>query len=368
MTGPSARPSNRPSARPSNRAVHFVVPEVVADPTRPSGGNAYDRRLSGGLRELGVPVHEHLVPGRWPEPTAADRAALAGALAAVPSGATVLVDGLVASAAPDTVTAATARSHVVVLVHLPLGVTDAARRPAEAAMLRRMGAVVATSAWTRSWLLEEYAVAPDRVVVAVPGTDPAELASGSRTGGSLLCVGAVTPVKGHDLLVEALATLEPLPWFCTCVGSTDLDPEFVGSVRARLFRDGLADRVAFTGVLTGASLDAAYRAADVLVLPSRLETYGMVVTEALARGLPVIGFRTGGVPETLGRAADGAVPGALVPAGDPATLAATLGTWLADASVQARMRESARLRRDSLPSWGETAARVAAVLGGRVAA
>jgi glycosyltransferase involved in cell wall biosynthesis len=355
------------TAAPSG-GVHFVVPAVVADPSRPSGGNAYDRRLSGGLRALGMPVHEHLVAGSWPGPLPAERAALAATLAAVPAGDAVLVDGLVASAAPEVLIGATSRVHVVVLVHLPLGATDPGRRAAEAAMFRRVAAVVATSAWTRTWLVEEYAVAPDRVTVAVPGTDPADLATGPRSGGALLCVGAVTPVKGQDLLVEALTALERLSWFCTCVGSLDVDPAFASGLRDRLFRAGLADRVAFTGVLTGSSLDAAYRAADVLVLPSRIETYGMVVTEALARGLPVVGFRTGGVPETLGRAADGAVPGVLVPAGDPATLAVALGTWLGDVEVRTRIRETARQRREGLPSWSETAARVAAVLSGRIAA
>jgi len=348
--------------------VHFVVPAVIADAARPSGGNEYDRRLRTGLRELGVRVQEHLVTGGWPDPRSADLAALTATLAAVPDRATVLIDGLVASAAPVTVAEATTRLHVVVLVHLPLGVTDAGRRADEATLLRRVAAVVATSAWTRSWLVEQYAVPADRVTVSLPGTDPAEPATGTRSGASFLCVGAVTPVKGHDLLVDALAAVRGLSWFCTCVGSLDADPAFVTGLRARLGRLGLVDRVAFTDVLTGPALDAAYRAADVLVLPSRVETYGMVVTEALARGLPVVGFRTGGVPETLGRAADGTVPGVLVPAGDPATLAVALSTWLGDAGLRARARAAAVSRRDALPSWSETATRVATVLSRRMAA
>ena len=348
--------------------LHLVVPAVVVDASRPSGGNEYDRRLRTGLRDLGVQVHEHLVAGSWPDPQSAELAGLSAILGAMPDRDTVLIDGLVASAAPETVAEAAARLQVVVLVHLPLGVTDAGRRAGEATMLRRVAAIVATSAWTRSWLVEEYAVPADRITVALPGTDPSEPATGTRGGAAFLCVGAVTPVKGHDLLVDALAALAGLSWFCTCVGSLDVDPEFVAGLRGRLGRIGLADRVAFTGVLTGTALDAAYRAADLLVLPSRIETYGMVVTEALARGLPVVGFRTGGVPETLGRAADGAVPGVLVPAGDPATLAVALSTWLRDDRLRARAREAAGVRRATLPSWSDTAARVAAVLSGRIAA
>jgi glycosyltransferase involved in cell wall biosynthesis len=348
--------------------VHFVVPAVVADASRPSGGNEYDRRLHTGLEELGVRVREHLVAGTWPAPGPAELAALTATLGAVPDRDTVLIDGLVASAAPVIVAEAATRLHVVVLVHLPLGVADKGRRASEATMLRRVGAVVATSAWTRSWLVEEYGVPADRVTVSLPGTDPSDLATGTRTGAAFLCVGAVTPVKGHDLLVDALASMTRLSWFCTCVGSLDVDPDFVAGLRTRLGGVGLADRIAFTGVLGGTALDAAYRAADVLVLPSRIETYGMVVTEALARGLPVVGFRTGGVPETLSHAANSAIPGGLVPAGDPATLAVALSTWLGDAGLRTRAREAACARRGTLPSWSETAARVAAVLSGRIAA
>jgi glycosyltransferase involved in cell wall biosynthesis len=292
-------------------------------------------------------------------------ATLAAALRAVPTGGTVLVDGLVASAAADLVARQTARLRVVVLVHLPLGVEDPAARAPEARMLRRVGGIVATSAWTRSWLADEYAVPVARITVALPGTDTCDLAAGTPAGGALLCVGAVTPTKGQDLLVDALSDVAGVPWSCTCVGSLDVDPDFAATVRSDVAAAGLVDRMTFTGVLQGDDLDAAYRAADVLVLPSRIETYGMVATEALAHGLPVVGFRTGGVPETLGRAPDGSVPGVLVPAGDAATLGVALRTWLVDAGLRARTRQAARLRRSSLPSWADTAARVAGLLSGR---
>jgi glycosyltransferase involved in cell wall biosynthesis len=358
-------PPTGPATGPPTGTVHVLVPAVVADPSRPSGGNAYDRRVATELTALGLSVHEHLLPGAWPHPRAEDVAAFATTLGAVPAGRTVLLDGLVASAAADVVTGAAARLRVVVLVHLPLGVADVAPRGPEATMLRRVAAVLVTSAWTRRWLVDEYAVPADRITVALPGTDRSDLAAGTPASGALLCVGAVTPTKGHDLLVEALSDIGTPRWSCSCVGSLDVDPGFVAGLRTRVDRAGLADRVTFTGVLRGDDLETAYRQADVLVLPSRIETYGMVVTEALAHGLPVLGFRTGGVPETLGRAPDGSVPGVLVPAGDAATLGIALRTWLEDPGLRARMREAAHLRRQSLPSWADTAGRVAALLAGR---
>jgi glycosyltransferase involved in cell wall biosynthesis len=120
--------------------------------------------------------------------------------------------------------------------------------------------------------------------------------------------------------------------------------------------------VRFTGPLGGPELDRAYASADLLVLPSRAESYGMVVTEALAHGLPVIAAAVGGVPEALGHAADGQRPGLLVHPDDPAALRAALGRWLDDADLRHRLRAAARSRHESLPTWAATSARIGAVL------
>ena len=138
------------------------------------------------------------------------------------------------------------------------------------------------------------------------------------------------------------------PGSCVCVGSLDRDPAFAEGLRRRSLDDGLGDRVYFPGPRTGADLDRSYAAADVLVLASRAETYGMVVTEALARGLPVVAAEVGGLPEALGHGADGMRPGLLVPPGDPAALGAALRAWLGDAGLRRRLRRAARERRASL--------------------
>ena len=150
--------------------------------------------------------------------------------------------------------------------------------------------------------------------MAEPGVDAAALAPGSADGGALLCVAAVTRGKGHDVLLGGLATVTDLSWRCACVGSLDRAPAFADHVQRRALAVGLRDRVHFAGPRTGAALDSAYAAADLLVLASHGETYGMVVTEALARGVPVLATDVGGVPEALGQG------GLLVPPGDPAGL------------------------------------------------
>ncbi|MDG4810443.1 glycosyltransferase family 4 protein [Micromonospora sp. WMMD1120] len=340
----------------AGRAAHVVLPGDIDDPATPSGGNSYDRRICAGLGEHGWTVREHAVPGGWPHPDAAARAALAGVLAAAPDDAVVLIDGLIASTVPDLLAAHARRLRLVVLVHLPLD------DEAEAHALAAARAVVTTSEWTRQHLATRHPTLADRVRAAPPGVRPAPPAPGSAAGDRLLCVAAVTQHKGYDVLVDALSTLAGRSWTMVGAGTLAREPDLVRRLRDRLDAAGLTGRARLVGPLTGAALDAAYADADLLVLPSRGETYGMVVTEALARGLPVLATRVGGVPEALGRAPDGELPGLLVPPGDSAALARALTRWLDDGALRARLRRAALARRDTLTDWPVTTALLAAVL------
>ena len=344
-----------------------MVPEGIDDPARPSGGNTYDRRVCRGLTTLGWAVHEHAVPGAWPRPGEAGHAALARAIRRIPDGAVVLLDGLIASTAPEALVPQARRLRQVVLVHMPLGHRPpddeaGALRAREREVLAAAAAVVTTSEWSRRRLGELYALPAGRVHVAEPGVDAARLAPGSAAGDALLCVAALTPDKGHDVLLDALAMATDLSWRCTCVGSQVRDPVFAHRMRRRARNSRLGDRVRFSGPLTGAELDRAYAAADLLVLASHTETYGMVVTEALARGLPVLATEVGGVTEALGREEDGPRPGLLVPPGDPAALGTALRAWLEDAGLRDRLRRAARERRTTLRPWAATASLVADIL------
>jgi glycosyltransferase involved in cell wall biosynthesis len=336
--------------------VHVVLPNDIDDPATPSGGNVYDRRLCAGLAALGWSVREHAVAGAWPRPTTTERADLAGLLSAVPDGALVLLDGLVASAVPEVLGPQAKRLRLVVLVHMPVG------DDAEGAALAAARAIVTTSDWTRRRLLDRYPLPAGRVHAAPPGVDAAPVAPGSAAGTRLLCVAAIAAHKGHDLLAEALAKVADLPWSCVCAGSRSRDPDFVARLRQQLDAYGLTGRVHLVGPRTGDGLDADYAAADLLVLASRGETYGMVVTEALARGIPVLATAVGGLPDALGHAPDGSRPGTLVAPDDPAALAGALRHWLGDAGLRDRLRRSARARRSTLTGWPATASLVADAL------
>jgi glycosyltransferase involved in cell wall biosynthesis len=228
-------------------------------------------------------------------------------------------------------------------------------------VLRAAAGVIVTSEWTRQQVLSQYAVPACRVHLARPGVD--QVAAPPRpVSGRLICVGVLGRHKGQDLLVEALAQLDDLDWHCVLAGPLDRDPDFVEELRARIADLGYGHRVRLAGVLTGAELSRAYSTADLLVAPSRSETYGMTVTEALAHCLPVIAAAVGGLPEALGSAADGTRPGQLVPPGDPAALAAALAHWLCNARHRNRLRAAAEQRRSSLPGWDQTTRAIANAL------
>lgn len=368
---------------------HWVVPAAVADEGRPSGGNVYDRRVCTELTRQGWTVQEHLVGGAWPQPDAPALNELAGVLARIPDGAGVVIDGLLASPADEVVVLEASRLRLVVLVHLPLGSTDDTGALDDAGLRERRvvdaaTAVVVTSEWSRGRLAELYGGRPGGVAVATPGVDPGALAEGSRPGGVLLCVAALVPAKGHDVLLGALGRVADLSWRCTCVGALDLDPAHVARLKRQAEASAITERVHFAGVMGRDELAGAFAGADLLVLPSRAETYGMVVTEALAHGVPVVTTDVGGVREALGGAREAlggvrealggareglgddgpGLAGLLVPPGDEAALAGALRAWLEDPQLRDRLRRCARARRATLSGWGTTARSIGSVLLG----
>jgi glycosyltransferase involved in cell wall biosynthesis len=342
----------------SSTTWHVVLPAGIDDPARPSGGNVYDRRLLDGLARRGQRAEEHAVAGSWPVPDSDDLTRLAGVLAAIPDDSVVLVDGLVASGASAVIPREAGRLRLVVLLHMPVGPDRG-----EEIVLTAATAVLTTSAWARSQLRTWYGLR--HVDVAVPGVDPVEHVTRHRDAGgtSFLCVAAIHRGKGHDVLLEALGALGDRAWTLTCVGSLDVDPAFVSSLQTQVYARTWERRVLFTGPLSAAALGASYDAADLLVLPSRSESYGMVVAEALAHGLPVVASAVGGVSEAMGgREPVGAMPGLLVPPGDAPALMGALRSWLDDPGLRERLGQAAERRRPAVRSWEATVSDVAEVL------
>ncbi len=328
-------------------SVVFVVPDAIDDAERVSGGNVYDRRLRDGLRAAGCEVRML--------PVADAAGAVAEALAPLPDDAVTLIDGLLVAREPDAVAAAGARLRVVVLAHMVAA--DLADRERDA--LRAARLIVTTSGWTRSELIAQDGAEPHRIVVARPGTDPARATAVSEQGGRLLCVATVAPHKGQDLLVRALAEFaDRTGWSCTLAGSLLVAPDYVDGLTRDIAAAGLSDRIRFAGILTGDALEAAYGAADLVILPSRSESYGMAAAEALAHGLPVLATGVGGIPEAI----DGSEAGMIVSPDDPWALAVVLRQWWASGELRRRRTAAARAAREAARSWGDATGIVASAL------
>ena len=351
-----------------------LVVVVPGDLQTLTGGYAYDRRMIAGLRDRGWTVDVREIDGSFPAPTPAALAHAARVLGEIPDGATVIIDGLAFGAMPAEAERERDRLRLIALVHHPI----AAEAGIDAALAARLNAserralacarqVIVTSRATAK-MLAAYDVPADRIVVVEPGTDrpPATSRQSPATASQppatshqpprLLCVATVIPRKGHDILFRALATLRDVQWRLTCVGGLERDPALTTRLRAQVRADGLEDRVTFAGEMSRATLDAEYARADLFVLPTLYEGYGMVVAEALAHGVPVVSTATGGIEELVrgARLQPDLSAGLLVPPGDADALASALRRVLTDASLRAQLTRGAQLARDRIPAPSRT--------------
>ena len=340
--------------------VVFAIPGDLASPT---GGYAYARRMLADLPGQGVDVVYRPLPGAFPFPSEADVAATAAALAATPPDAVLLIDGLACGVLPPALLRDCGR-RCVALVHHPLGhetglaEADSQRLLAsEKAALAAVDAVITSSVPTGRVLVSEFGVAPGRLTVAEPGTDPAPRAPARGEPPHLVSVGSVSPRKGYDVLVTALAKLVTLPWRATIVGSLERMPDEAARLRAAIAEAGLGERIALAGTCEDAVLERLYASADVFVMASRYEGYGMALTEALARGLPIVTTRVGAADERVPDAA-----GLKVPPGDADALCEALATVLGDRERRLAMAEASWRAGQALPRWVDTAAVIAGVV------
>jgi glycosyltransferase involved in cell wall biosynthesis len=383
--------------------LRFLVPANIR---HNSGGNVYNARLAQGLKALGIDVEVLPVEGSWPEATDDARRRL-GTLLGVgdhpgdfPAGTVTLVDGLIASGSPDELEdAAAAERQTWVLTHMP----STCYSEPEARSLRAATGVICTSSSAAARVSSLYGITASRV--ALPGTDPAPVAKGEDPP-HIVAVAALLPNKDQLLTVEALALIRRHPWTAALVGSDKADPEYAEMVRSAIASHGLEGRVQVTGQLVGQALDDEWDRADLSLLVSQAESFGLVVLESLARAVPVIVRAGTGAVEAL-TLASGAMgedngvagghvaherilPGAAVElspvelspahlsavehqavergatAPDAASaklLAEALQKWLEDPNLRAGWREAALATRSRLPGWEGTARSVLEILG-----
>lgn len=352
--------------------IHWIVPGSLEQVT---GGYIYDRRIVEGLRGLGRAVIVHELPGTYPLVDARTAEAAEGQLAGIPDGAVTVVDGLALPGIAGRLEAESRRLRLAALVHHPLfletglgEVEAAALRRLERDCLAHVRRVLCTSPYTIA-VLGDLGVPEERIGTVVPGTErmpeeegtrarPPGAEAAGRGGVHLLVVATLTARKGHLVLIDALASLAGLDWRLTCAGSMVRDPATAGAVKAAIERHGFGDRVDLRGEMPPGSLGGLYQSADIFVLPSYYEGYGMALAEALVHGLPIVSTDAGAIPST--------VPpdtGILVPTGDASALADALRRVLTRADLRRRMREAARRAGEALPDWHRQAGRFLEELG-----
>lgn len=341
--------------------IAFAIP---GDLGRPTGGYAYDRHVLRLLPECGVSVRHVPLPGSWPEPSEPDMAETSRLLLEQDWRSPLLIDGLAYGAFPTGMAAGLA-GRVVALCHHPLCL-ETGMAPARASVLRRLetaalgyaAAVIVTGEATRDLLVAEFGVPAGRVTVAEPGVEPAARAAETPFGQPLrlLAVGSIIPRKGYDLLIDALAPLAGLPWTLRIIGAADPGSQLLAALRAQASAAGLGDRMSFLGAMSDAELDGHYRSSDIFVMASHYEGFGMVLTEALARGLPIVTTRCGAAAHALpARAAQVTAPG------DVGELTGALAYLIGDSSARQRHADAAWEAAASLPRWRDTARMIADV-------
>lgn len=338
----------------------FAIP---GDINLPTGGYAYDRRVLALLPDMGVDASHLELPGSFPNSGDADLEETRCRLAATPSQSVLLIDGLAYGAMPSRLIAGIGR-RIVALVHHPLcleaGLSAARReelRCLEHAALKLAREVIVTSRTTAATLHGDFQVPQAKITVAEPGTDRAPRARGTKKPLRLLAVGAIVPRKALPILVRALVHLRDVDWRLDVVGPSDRSSEAVAELRHAIAETGLANRITLHGSAGQPALDAHYDAADIFVMPSLYEGYGMVLAEAMARGLPIVCTTGGAAADTVPDAA-----GIKVPPGDVQAFAEALGQIARIPDLRRRMSDASWAAGQVLPQWEDTARLISGVL------
>jgi glycosyltransferase involved in cell wall biosynthesis len=343
-----------------SKACFFVV---AGNPEQYTGGYRYDALIVAGLRELGSTVAVNGLPGRFPVADDTARHALDACLSAQAPGTQVVIDGLALGGLPEVVLAHASRLTITALVHHPLadetGLDPVTRKmlfDSECAALASVHRIITTSRFTAR-RLADFGVAAERIHVVEPGVAKGPLAAAERTNPQLLCVATLVPRKGHITLIEALTRLRDHAWSCNLVGSLSRDPAHANAVREAIETARLQDRVRLFGERTPTQLRDHYIDADLFVLPSHYEGYGMVITEAIAHGLPVITTTGGALADTLPAGA-----GIAVAPGDIDALTAALRAFFEDHRLRQALRTGARRARNHLKDWPQASSLFAQAL------
>ena len=339
----------------SNSEFYFVYP---GDLDTRTGGYTYDKRLIEELGLLGLRINPVSLPQCSLDMNQSARRRVQEKLAAIPEGSVVVMDGLALGVLDRETTEVRHRLRLVALCHHPLalesGLNSAEQSrlfESERLALANVHATLVTSDSTRRILIDDFGVGEDSITVAVPGTDRRPFAACTGNPPRLLTVGSLTRRKAHDVLISALADLAALDWEARFVGGDHFDATWAQRLHVQVAAENLGHRIQFAGLVP--DIEPEYQQADVFILPSRFEGYGMVFAEALSAGLPVIAAKAGAVPDVVPGTA-----GLLVAPDDPEALAEAIHKLLTIAGLRQQLQQGARACAAELPTWRDSAGKV----------
>ncbi len=338
---------------------------TLGDPQQLTGGYLYHRRMAEAAPAHGAQIRFLSLPAS-PFPAPAAHAGPVLRQACSSSTDVVVLDSIAAAFLAPQLVLRSPEVPLVAILHQPPGGIDHTwpRTRVQAALdrvaYRHAAALVLASAALAPELPADLRAC---AVVVPPGRDagPAPAVVGDLRRGrraAFLCVGNWAPRKGLIELLTAVAALPPDAVTLHLVGRDDVDRRYAARVRARLADPDLARRVVLHGPLDRSQVSALYYGADVFVLPSVREPYGTAYGEAMAAGLPVVGWRAGNLQHLATHGREGLV----LPPGDIAGLTAALRRLADDEPYRRSLGEAARQRAATLPTWEESAGRLIATL------
>lgn len=342
--------------------VLFIIP---GDINLPTGGYRYDRNIINALQQSGFDVELISIKGNYPFPSKVEQQTAIEQIQTFPTADISVVDGLLGGTSPHFMEALSKQMPVAALIHHPLclenGLDETTAKSLEQSEregLAYVSGVITTSPTTTQTVAELFKFNSDKIETVLPGVERGKISIGSQNSNvNLLCVGSVIPRKGHKDLILALSKLKHLNWKLDCIGSTQFDQVLFAELQALSDQNALAQKITFHGDVSQAALEEAYTKADIFVLASLFEGYGMAYAEAIVMGIPVIATTAGAIPKTVPQNC-----GILVEPSDISALTKALEDLITNKKLRMDYKNNAIAEEPNFPTWESSAQKFAEIL------
>jgi glycosyltransferase involved in cell wall biosynthesis len=268
-----------------------------------TGGHLYNMHIINGLKNKNYSVSLQAAGGKWDNKEGIDKMCRLY-LQKIPWGSCIIIDSLILASLTNLVRKSMDRFKFLGLIHLPVsydiktGIHGKLSED-ELGALNHMHRLVVTGGFTFD-LLCNAGIDPRKITIIQPGTDQfPRKAQYARVPSNLLCIANYSALKAQDVLIRALSRLKTRNWTLHLYGDTDRDPEYTSFLRSLILYLGLESRIIVHRIVERQNISKVFLEADLFILPSLFESYGMVLSESLAHGIPVISTLAGNIRNTV---------------------------------------------------------------------